>query len=318
MSGVSETRDRRARPRHRRQWTALRCRGRAHRGPPQVVRRPRGAQGHRPGRPRARGRLPHRLVGLGQVHAAALRQPAGAHRCRPRRGGGRGDHGARHERRPHPPAHRHRLPGLQPLPAHERPRQHHAGAAEGAQALEGPGRAGGTRAARSVRPGGEGRAVSRPTLRRAAAARRHRACPGHEARPAAPRRDHQRPRPGARGRGPGRHPRAGGAGHDDDHRHARDGLRAGHRGPRLLPRPGPAPRGGAARGHLRQPTAGPHAPVPRSRHLGWPHGRRRARAAAAAAAVSGGRASGAGRQLRRQGGVSRRRPRPVAPPGRPR
>ena len=44
--------------------------------PAQVLRRPRGAQGHRLSRA-GRGGLRHRPVGLGQVDAAALRQPAG-------------------------------------------------------------------------------------------------------------------------------------------------------------------------------------------------------------------------------------------------
>ena len=35
--------------------------------------------------------------------------------------------------RPHPAAHRHRVPGLQPVPAHERAAQRHAGADQGAQ-----------------------------------------------------------------------------------------------------------------------------------------------------------------------------------------
>ena len=65
----------------------------------QVVRRARGAQGHRPRRGRARGRLPHRRVGVGQVDAAALHQPARAHRGWPDHRGGRGDHRSRRDDR---------------------------------------------------------------------------------------------------------------------------------------------------------------------------------------------------------------------------
>ena len=57
-------------------------RGAPHRGAAQVLRRARGPQGHRPRRRRARGRLPHRRLGLGQVDAAALREPARADRRR--------------------------------------------------------------------------------------------------------------------------------------------------------------------------------------------------------------------------------------------
>ena len=56
----------------------------ADRGPAQVVRQERGAARDRPRGRRARGRLPDRRVGLGQVDAAALRQPARAGRRGPR------------------------------------------------------------------------------------------------------------------------------------------------------------------------------------------------------------------------------------------
>ena len=48
----------------------------------QVVRQARGAARHRPHRRRARGRLPDRRIGLGQVDAAPLRQPDRADRRR--------------------------------------------------------------------------------------------------------------------------------------------------------------------------------------------------------------------------------------------
>ncbi len=60
------------------------------RGRAQVVRQARGAEGHRPLRRRARGRLPHRRVRLGEVHTPALHQPDRADRrgqdLRPGRG----------------------------------------------------------------------------------------------------------------------------------------------------------------------------------------------------------------------------------------
>ena len=100
-------------------------RGPAHRGPAQGVRRARGPARDRPRGRRARGRLPHRRIGIGQVHAPALRQPARDGRCRTDRRGGRGHHRGRRPSRPHPAAHRDRLPGLQPVPAHVGARQHH-------------------------------------------------------------------------------------------------------------------------------------------------------------------------------------------------
>ena len=62
------------------------------RGRPQVVRRERGAARHRPRGGRARGGLPDRRLGLGQVDAAALREPARADRRRPHLPRRRRDH----------------------------------------------------------------------------------------------------------------------------------------------------------------------------------------------------------------------------------
>ena len=50
---------------------------------------------------------------------------------------GRGDHGARGERGPRAARHRHRLPGVQPVPAPARPGQRHPRAAPGPRPLEG-------------------------------------------------------------------------------------------------------------------------------------------------------------------------------------
>ena len=81
--------------------------------------------------------LPHRRVGLGQVDVAAVHQrpradPAG-------RGAGRrpARDPARRRAQPAARARRHRLPVLQPLPAHDRARERHARAAQGAEDLEG-------------------------------------------------------------------------------------------------------------------------------------------------------------------------------------
>ena len=106
------------------------------RGHPQVVREARGAARDRPRARRARGRLPDRRVGLREVDVAALREPARADRRRADRRPRRGDHGERRRRERGAARHRDRLPGLQPLPAHVRAREHHARPAEGASALE--------------------------------------------------------------------------------------------------------------------------------------------------------------------------------------
>ena len=144
------------------------------RGPAQVVRQARGAARDRPRRRRARGRLPDRRLRLGQVDAAPLRQPARAGRRGTHRHRRRGDHGARRRRQPHPPRDRDRLPGLQPLPAHERARQRDARPAEGARHAAAAGGGGGDRAARPLRTRRQARRLPRPALRRPAAAGRDR------------------------------------------------------------------------------------------------------------------------------------------------
>ena len=82
---------------------------------------------------RARGRLPDRRVGLRQVDAAALHQPAReGRRGRDRRR--RADDHERPRRRERAAAEdRDRLPGLQPLPAHDGARERDARAAQGAR-----------------------------------------------------------------------------------------------------------------------------------------------------------------------------------------
>ena len=85
-------------------------------------------------RRRARGRLPDRRVGLGQVDAAPLREPDRADRRGPHRRRRRGDHRARRRREPHQAPDRDRLPGVQPLPAHVGAAQRDARADDGAEA----------------------------------------------------------------------------------------------------------------------------------------------------------------------------------------
>ena len=59
---------------------------------------------------------------------------------------------------------------------------------------------------------------------------------------------------------------------DDAHRHPRDGLRPRHRRPGLLPRCRPILEEGPPAAIFGRPAGGPHAPVPRPRHLGRSHG----------------------------------------------
>ena len=71
-----------------------------------------------------------------------------------------------------------------------------------------------------------------------------------------------RARPGARRRGPRRHPRARGGRHDDGHRDPRDGLRARHREPGLLPR-----RRAASSSRARRRRSSPSRARPRTRQF---------------------------------------------------
>ena len=114
-------RDRRRQSRALRRDRGSRDRARP-RGRPQVVRQPRGPARHRSGGRRARGRLPDRRVRLGQVDAAPVRQPARADRRGPHRRGRPRHHRARRRRERGAEADRNRVPGLQPVPAHDRSR----------------------------------------------------------------------------------------------------------------------------------------------------------------------------------------------------
>ena len=149
----------------------------------------------------------------------------------------------------------------------------------------------GAGAAPALRAGGEGARVPGPALRRPAAARRDRAGAGDGARPPAARRGDLRARPGARRRGAQRRPRAGRRRHDDAHRHPRDGVRARHREPGLLPGRRADPGAGAARADLLRAPRGADPPVPQPDHRGGP-----ARSGSCRSAVSAsGRAAPAGR-----------------------
>jgi polar amino acid transport system ATP-binding protein len=73
------------------------------------------------------------------------------------------------------------------------------------------------------------------------------------------------------------------AGHDHAHRHPRDGLRARHRRPRVLPRRRQDPRTRPARPDLHRPRESPHPPISAAHHRRGP-----------AVAPSGGQASSGG------------------------
>ena len=124
---------------------------------------------------RARGRLPDRRVRLGQVDAPPLHQPARADR----RAAGSylaGEEITRAARRERgAPADRHRLPVVQPLPAHERAAERHARAARRARALEARRRGAGDDAARRASAWPTS-ATTTPTGSRAASSSASRSC----------------------------------------------------------------------------------------------------------------------------------------------
>ena len=217
----------------------------------QALRRARGAARDRPRRRSPPGGLPDRRVGLRQVDAAPLHQPARARRRwddRRRRSGADRAEGGRQRAAAED---RHRLSGVQPVPAHDRARERDPRADARPQAVQAGRARKRTGAARDDRARGQGDRVPRPPLGRAAATRRDRAGAGDEPDPHAARRDHERARPAARRRGARVRPRARGRGDDDDRRHPRDGLRARARGQGLLPRRRRDPRGGTALADLR-------------------------------------------------------------------
>src|SRR5262249_14711102 len=119
------------------------------------------------------------------------------------------------------------LSTLQPVPAQDGPRQRHRSADPRARRAGRAGGEGGGSPARARRARVEAERVPGEAVRRPAATRCDRACAGHAARADAVRRADQRTRSrgdgrGARGDGGTRRRR-----HDDDRRHARDGIREG-------------------------------------------------------------------------------------------
>ncbi len=128
------------------------------------------------------------------------------------------------------------LPGVQPVPAHDDPRERHARPPSAPMASTAPRRSErGRELLGALRARGARGRLPRPPLRRPAAARRAGAGARHAAAGAAARRDHERARPRARRRGPEPRARSQGRGNDDADRHARDGLRARGRQRGLLP-----------------------------------------------------------------------------------
>ncbi len=192
-----------------------------------------------------------RRVRFGQVDAAALHRPAravvddgvveldGEDITDPRIDGDRGAHPDRH-----------RLPGLQPVPAPARDRQRDARRparctrCRGSRPRPRRWRCSTGSGLREQGHGPTGRALRRP-----AAAGGDRPGAGQQAAAHAVRRGDERPRPRTRRRGAGADPRAQGRRHDDAAGHPRDGLRPRRRRPGLLPRrrPGAARRGRRSR-----------------------------------------------------------------------
>src|SRR6185312_13513238 len=148
------------------------------------------------------------------------------------------------------------------VPAHDGAPERHALATQDARPLEEAGRRTRLRAARPHRAAREGRGVPRPALRRAAAARCHRARARHGPEAHAARRDHERARPAARERGAAARARPQRGRHDDDHRHARDELRARALDQDLLSRRRRDPRGRPAESAVRRPEGGAYPRVP--------------------------------------------------------
>src|SRR5262249_30092511 len=107
--------------------------------------------------------------------------------------------------------------------------------------------------------------LSRPALRRPAAAGRDRPGIGDGAGPAAVRRADLRARSRTGRRSAESDPRAGWGGTDDAAGHARDGVRARGGDPRAVPASGPGRGGRPAGRFVRLAALGPAAPLPRRR-----------------------------------------------------
>ena len=152
------------------------------REPAQEIQGHRGPEGRRsPARDRRRG-LDHRLQRLGQDHAPALRQHAGGVPPGPHPDRRRGDRLFRTAAQgaqgigDRPPARhdRHGVPAVQPVPAHDGAAQRHPRPHQGEEAAGGGGECRRRKMAGASRPPGSPRSLSRPVVRRPAAARRHR------------------------------------------------------------------------------------------------------------------------------------------------
>ena len=159
----------------------------------------------------------HRAVRLGQKRAYPLHQRPGGPRFRHHRGRRHEPVRPQGERPRRRPGRGHGVPKLQPLPPQDRAGKRHARTHQGAQGAARTGRARRARVSGPGRPGRQGGQVSRPALRRAAAARRHRARPQHAPEDHAFGRAHERARPGDGAGGARRHQVA--RGNEHDHRH---------------------------------------------------------------------------------------------------
>ena len=176
-----------------------------------------GAEEGRPVRRARQGVLPDRPVGLRQVDAPALHQLPRAlrwrrdpHRRPARRlqvAGRPEDAGARAAR--HAPQHRHGVPALQSLAAHDRPAERRRGPAAGARHAPQRGRTARRRGAEQGRPRRQDDEPSGPAVRRPAAARGDRPGDRDGAEADAVRRADLGARPGARRRGAERDEGAG-------------------------------------------------------------------------------------------------------------
>ena len=235
------------------QYVTVSPKGERRRGGPQpsqrekVVRRGRGRAWRRPGDRRPRVRRLRRSLGLRQEHAAAHDRRAGGHHLRR----DRHRRPRRQRARSQGPGHRHGVPGLRALPAHDGVREHGVLAALPRHRPPGdppPRRRGGAH----PRHRALHRSHAAPALGRPAPARRH--GPRHRARSQgvpvrraafqprcqAARADAHRDQAPARARG-----------HDHDLRHARPGRGDDAGRPHRHPEPWPHRADRHARGRLR-------------------------------------------------------------------
>ncbi|CAA9408019.1 MAG: ABC transporter, ATP-binding protein (cluster 3, basic aa/glutamine/opines), partial [uncultured Rubrobacteraceae bacterium] len=221
----------------------------------QILRGLPGPQGDRLLRGRGRGRSRHRAQRVGQEHALAVhKRPGGDHLRRAHRGR---LPGPRQEDRHQQAAlgDRHGLPAVQPLPAHDRRREHKARPRAGEERPPGGRRRAVREAAREGGHPGAGRQVPGELVGGPAAAGRDspRAC--HGAQDHALRRADERLGPRDDQRGARRDGRPRPRRHDDGGRHPRDGLRPPRRRQGRLHGRGPHRRGRHPGALLREPHA---------------------------------------------------------------